>query len=446
MSLTSNLNNTRSPVRQFLQEQFPDTRTVVRECNRQMADTVTIRPESKVESHVGGLIGTAFDYRLRYYFDVTPPNELVAWEGMLGVGGPEQDLFVDFFASLTNVLEQLQPVGRCLERKHEVLLARYCIVLALLEQMFRAPIQSFPASPLFKPFPKRSIPELLAIAEDHWVDDLCSLSWAFYEEHGNLLTQPVILNPTFDGSRDVGGADADLILDGCLIDIKTTINPKLTTKILYQLLSYALLDYTDRHQIREVAIYFARQQKLVRWSLENLIGTLVDGNAPPLNKVRNLFRFAIGGTAIKNEPSQPSASKEAPRVFSWLRDKRIKLEKDLERKVEARDAKTDINHLIAQVEAELPRMAMIRSRLIAQRDTQEWISVTRAAEIVGVSAYRIKKLGTYKKIWIKREGNRVFYYKPHMLKLTQNKAILEKMIKEVRRTEKHSSSSSTRSM
>lgn len=426
MSLTSNLNNTRSPVRQFLQEQFPDTRTVVRECNRRMADTTTIRPESKVESHVGGLIGTAFDYRLRYYFDVASPKELVAWEGLLSVGGPEQDLLVDFFASLTNVLEQLQPVGRCLERKHEALLARYCIVLALLEQMFRAPIQSFSASPLFKPFPKRSIPELLAIAEDHWVDDICSLSWAFYEEHGDLLILPAILNPKFDGSRDVGGADADLILEGCLIDIKTTINPKLTTKTLYQLLSYALLDYTDHYQIREVAIYFARQRELVQWPLEDLIGTLADDNAHPLNGLRNLFRSAIGGTVIKNESSQPSAPKEAPRVFSWLRDERIKLEKDLEEKMQAYNARTDINHLIAQVETELPRMA-------AYRNTQEWIGVTRAAEIVGVSAYRIKKLGIYKKIWTKREGNRVLYYKPHMLKLAQNKAILDEMIKEVRR-------------
>lgn len=87
MSLTSNLNNTRSPVRRFLQEQFPDTRSVVRECNRQMAGITTIRPQSKMEAHVAGLIGTALDYRLRYYFAVTSPNELFAWRGMLGVGG-----------------------------------------------------------------------------------------------------------------------------------------------------------------------------------------------------------------------------------------------------------------------------------------------------------------------------------------------------------------------
>lgn len=442
MSLTSNLNNTRSPVRQFLQEQFPDTRPVVQECNRQMAGATTIRPESKVEAHVAGLIGTAFDYRLRYYFGVTHPKDFIAWEGMLSIGGPEQNLFVDFFVSLTNVLEQLQPVGKLLERKQEHLLTRYCVVLALLEQMFRSH-QAFFTSPLFKPSPKRSVPELLAIAEDHWVNDLCALSWAFYEEHGCLLTQHAVLNPKFDGGRDVGGADADLVLGNCLVDIKATINPKLTTKMLYQLLGYALLDYTDRYRIREVAIYFARQQKLVRWSLEDLIGTLAGDYALPLNELREHFRFTIGRTAIKEESPQPSPSNEVPRGLNWLRTERTKLERELEEKMGASSTEADINRLIAQVEAELPRMTAIHRRVAVYRDAQGWISRTRAAEVVGVSAYRINKLGIYRKIWTKREENRTLYYRPHMLALSENRAILEEMIREVRRLEKYSSSAPT---
>lgn len=430
MSLTSNLNNTRSPVRRFLQEQFPDTRSVVRECNRQMAGITTIRPQSKMEAHVAGLIGTALDYRLRYYFAVTSPNELFAWRGMLGVGGSEQDLFVDFFASLGNVLDQLQPVRRRLERRQEELIARYCIILALLEQLFRSS-EAFFTSPLFEPSPKRSVPELLAIAKDYWVKDLCSLSWAFYEEHGDLLNQPAILNPTFDGSRDVGGADADLVLNGCLLDIKATINPKLTAKMLYQLLGYALLDYTDRHRIREVAIYFARQRKLVRWPLEDLIGTLAGEHALPLNELRDFFKSTIGGIVTQKESSQSSSSNEAPRGLSWLEE----TEKKLEEKVKACSAETDIDRLIAQIEAELPRMTAIHSRVAAYRNTQGWISGAQAAEIVGVSAYRIKKLGIYRKIWTKREENRTFYYKPHMLALAENKAILEEIIEEALRVE-----------
>ena len=54
------------------------------------------------------------------------------------------------------------------------------------------------------------------------VADLCALSWAFHDRFADLLGRRAAFNPSFAGSRDVGGADADLILDGCLIDIKTT--------------------------------------------------------------------------------------------------------------------------------------------------------------------------------------------------------------------------------
>lgn len=445
MSLTSQLNNPWSPVRQFLQEQFPDTQHFVREYNKQGTDVTTILPESKVDSYTGGIIGTAVDYRIPYYFGVTSPNELVAWKGMLSVGGPKQDLFLDFFASLTNVLDQLQPVGRLLERKQEALLARHCFVLALLEQMFRSS-EAFLTSPLYRDPPKTTVPELLAIAENWWVNDLCSLSWAFYEERGDLLTQPTILNPKFDGSRDVGGADADFVLDGCLVDIKATINPKLTTKMLHQLLGYALLDYADRYRIREVAIYFARQRKLVRWPLEDLIGTLADGHALPLNELRSCFRSKIVRTTGKKEFPQPSVSNETSKGLSWLRAERIKLEGELEEKLKACSANTDIDNLTAQVEAEVPRMSTIRRRVAAYRDTQGWISGAQAAEIVGVSAYRIKKLGIYRKIWAKREENRTLYYRPHMLKLAENRAILERMIKEARRVETNGSSAPTASV
>lgn len=121
-----------------------------------------------------------------------------------------------------------------------------------------------------------------------------ALSWAFYDRHSELLSKPAVLNPTFDGSRDVGGADADLIVDGCLIDIKTTINPRLSAKWLYQLLGYTLLDYSDRYLIREVAIYFARQQQLIKWPLDALVSNLAGGSIP-LNHLREHFHLVAQG-------------------------------------------------------------------------------------------------------------------------------------------------------
>ena len=61
----------------------------------------------------------------------------------------------------------------------------------------------------------------------------------------------VVFNPWFgEGSKKVGGADADFIVDTCLIELKTT---KEMTKVLghvRQLVGYAL----TREQIRDTSL------------------------------------------------------------------------------------------------------------------------------------------------------------------------------------------------
>jgi len=98
----------------------------------------------------------------------------------------------------------------------------------------------------------------------------------------------------FAGSGEIGGADADLIAAGCLIDVKTTVVPKFSkTRLLYQLLGYVLLDYEDAYRIRSVAIYLSRQALLVRWPLQPLVAMLVGGKAPSLSELRGSFREAV---------------------------------------------------------------------------------------------------------------------------------------------------------
>ncbi len=117
-----------------------------------------------------------------------------------------------------------------------------------------------------------------------------AVSHRLREDHEELLDRLTVLNPTFDGSRDVGGADADLIVDGCLLDIKARVGPRLLQgDDLYQLLGYVLLDYPDRYGIGEAGIYFARQRRMLHWPLEDLIGGLSGGDAPPLHELRDQF-------------------------------------------------------------------------------------------------------------------------------------------------------------
>lgn len=282
--------------------------------NKEIKGAETIRPEGPVD---WGTIGTAIDYRLRYYFGVTPKENLVAWLGariiQQGIvhGTREEDpellvaLFEDmeavkdmipgFFSDLEEALSRLRPEHQRLGNEDEELLARYCVGLALSEQVYR--LGRIPEGSLLTlPEPVGTASELLARVPQTWVDDLCALSWAFYDGYRELLSRSTVLNPTFDGSLDVGGADADLIVNGCLLDIKTRVEPRLRGDDLYQLLGYTLLDYSDRHGIGEAGIYFARQRKMLRWSLEDLVAGLSGGDVPPLSELRDHFRSLVQGS------------------------------------------------------------------------------------------------------------------------------------------------------
>jgi len=76
----------------------------------------------------------------------------------------------------------------------------------------------------------------------------------------------VVLNPTFGaGSRIVGGADADILLDDAIIEIKTTKDFQVRRESYNQLIGYYLLSriggidgVKHNHRTRKLAIYFSR--------------------------------------------------------------------------------------------------------------------------------------------------------------------------------------------
>ena len=296
MSLTSELKNPHSRVRTFMRERLPNTRRVMALSRSRMGVMATRRPEPPVP---WSLIGTALDYRIRFYF---PPSgrmarleNLICYLGAAKACGGKlsyddddevqelmpptttlagrlnHGLLEDFFESLTNCLRREPPQKR-LDADAEDLLLRHCIVMAALDVFLRIGLDR--RSVLLNPQPRQTVAELLAVAEQEWLHDLRHLSWTFHDGFSHLWTQPAVLNPTFDGSGFVGGADADLIVDGCLIDVKTTIRPLESAEWIYQLLVYALLDWQDAHKIKSVAVYFSRQGRLLEWEVEELLEEL----------------------------------------------------------------------------------------------------------------------------------------------------------------------------
>jgi hypothetical protein len=297
MSLTSHLNSLTSPVGQFIKERFSQTAIITKETNSKLRNSVTLLPAAHPWPY--DKIGGAIDYRIRYSFDVTPGKQLAAWTGahMLPfqledgglVEGPYSlELVEAFFTRLDDIVENIRPVGRRLLVDEERTMARYCFILALFEEVYRS--DRYKDGPLLVPYPKQSIDELLTIPEDAWIDDLSQLSFLFYDRCHDLLSRPFILNPTFSGSRDVGGADADLIVDRCLIEIKTSKLSKIDPGWLRQLAGYLLLDYNDEHHIQSLGIYMARQGLLFSWPLDEFLNILTGNIDVSLSQLRQDFR------------------------------------------------------------------------------------------------------------------------------------------------------------
>lgn len=325
MSLSSHLDDRTSPIGQFIRQRFSQTAQLTRVANQQLKNAQTIRPPQAGTGYPYAIIGTAIDYRLRYAFAITPYQRLVAWQGALQLAvqpvKSDQDILMDedevfnlllispiffditrgvtqgpyplklvrqFFEALDAVLNVIQPVGRRLESEAERVLDRYCITLSYFEQVFRS--HSYLQGPLMQPAVKRSVEELLAIPQQAWIDDMGTLFNVFYDHYQHLLSLPHTLNPNFAGSGDVGGADADLVVDGCLIDIKTSISPQLKADYLYQLAGYLLLDYDDRLQMNAVGIYMARQGMLIRWTVPEFLQVLTGDSRADLKTIQQQFR------------------------------------------------------------------------------------------------------------------------------------------------------------
>jgi hypothetical protein len=87
------------------------------------------------------------------------------------------------------------------------------------------------------------------------------------------------LNPNFgDASTLVGGADADIIIDDIIIDIKTTKHLRLSPEDYYQLIGYYVLSLLgklnggrSRGKIKRLGIYFSRYSYLYTFNVKDII-------------------------------------------------------------------------------------------------------------------------------------------------------------------------------
>jgi len=286
-----------------------------------------------------GVVGAALDYRLRYFFTVPEPDSLVAARGvaLLAEGGPtiRVDLrtrtqsivfpprWEAFAAHLSDVVARTDPVGQQPDDEAERELARCCLLLARFEAVSRS--GRVAAGPdLAALSPTASPEEQLAIIPDAAVDDVVALMrGAYRNELCARFGQRFVANPTFAGSRAVGGADGDMIIGPTLVEVKTTVKLSLRKAQIFQLIGYALLDWDDSLQITDVAFYASRIPALFGWPLENVLNML-SGREETLASLRAELRVLCeanhdmrkrGNDALmarfgmsKREPERPSVA------------------------------------------------------------------------------------------------------------------------------------------
>jgi hypothetical protein len=104
------------------------------------------------------------------------------------------------------------------------------------------------------------------------------------------LAQPLVkCGPVFAGSTDIGGADADFIVGGLLLDCKATTTPtRLSSAEIGQLAGYLLLDYDNRYQISQVGLYLSRQGTKIAWPVPEFLR--LAGTSEPLPQLRGRLR------------------------------------------------------------------------------------------------------------------------------------------------------------
>jgi hypothetical protein len=133
--------------------------------------------------------------------------------------------------------------------------------------------------------------KMLNLLEPEIVADVLLLSEKFHTNNRAMLqsSRKAVLGGSLAGSKDVGKADFDLVVDGCLFDFKSTAMPRVTTENLRQLIGYWLLDYNDSLRIRFVAVGLVRHGHVQKYSIRHDLLS----NKSSISAIRQEFRKGL---------------------------------------------------------------------------------------------------------------------------------------------------------
>ncbi|MFV0458639.1 MAG: hypothetical protein ACK5MT_07730 [Actinomycetales bacterium] len=288
-NLTSAVKDKNSPLRQYLNRRFPNTRPLQATYREQSGTLLVDGGDANA-----GTVGAAFDFMVRFALD---PHHRP---------GVAVQAFLDKPPLLDAVLEVVDSANCAVTGPEDVdLLARASWALALCTEVYR--VGPMPGSPLsgLREGRQFNAPALLSLAPEGAMRQLRDLYQVAQERllPKILPAERLHLGPTFDGSS-LCPADADLIHDGRLLDIKTHLGSKnaktgvrtdrLDLTDLYQMIAYVLFDRSDAYAIRSLGIYSGRYGALVTWPLAEALETMAAASID-LAEEREVVWRLLGG-------------------------------------------------------------------------------------------------------------------------------------------------------
>jgi len=264
MSLTTFLNN--KDVRARFSEEFPKPKFGLKK--------ETLAPPAT--KHYS-LIGTAFDYLMRFYIKNLNPKAITKewiaelsldWMSVMSFAPKKHSIPTDIDDTLlekaNRMLSQAKTTYSDYIKSGEMNeeLMKCTILLAQLDIYFRAGI----------------IDEDFGIIDDGDVSDLRRLI-SIINPDSFKAKELCLLNPTFgEASELMQGADADLVIDSVLIDIKTTTRLEFKRDHFNELIGYYTLykiggipDAPVELKIEKLGIYYSRHGELYTFPVTDVI-------------------------------------------------------------------------------------------------------------------------------------------------------------------------------
>lgn len=290
MSLTSELKNPNSPIRKWFdtkRSQIIDK--IINYHNQVLSQSQIISPQQGTNFPV---VGNAVCYALRKYIaqkigDINWHYTSLAWYGARNL-----QLIPLFNYCVFSDKKENEPMR--------------LVVLAALEQITRNSKEINPILQLF--IGKDKIDNLLIDSEikEHWIPtfndisnviqeiptiyDLIfadnSLNISSLDKNNKNSSKKVICNVTFPLSDYLGGADAQIITNRNILDIRTSAKRRpFTYENLLQQLSYCLLDTDDEYGIQTLAWVYTRHSAVFKYPIHKLFNDI--------NQTRKEFKEMI---------------------------------------------------------------------------------------------------------------------------------------------------------